>query len=363
MYKDGVSSTELAELFGLTTRGVRYILNIENVEMNSTGQPRKRKVNEDFFKVWSNEMAWVLGMFLTDGCMSGSSFSISFAQKDTSILDKIEKAMDADCYRTIPTETRNTPSIVINSKKIYNDLLELGMSPAKSLTVGMTDVPEEFMPSFVRGVIDGDGWVQDRGYVMNVTSGSIEFANGLYEVFKSWDLNTSVIQEGVYYRIWVKGKQDIINLHNIIYDDSDLYVVKKKARMIQHTIVDDLLKSENEKLIQSRVTSRVRYKTRISKELLDKLKQIANDSDTNVGYLLESGYESILKNDSINFNKRNRPKDRVEFRTTCEGELLEQLKMFAKKNELNLNDVIEASSSMIDLSNTKPNSFRYIRTA
>lgn len=363
MYKDGVSSTELAELFGLTTRGVRYILNIENVEMNSTGQPRKRKVNEDFFKVWSNEMAWVLGMFLTDGCMTGGSFSISFAQKDTSILDKIENAMDADCYRTTPTVTRKTPSIIINSKKIYSDLLELGLTPAKSLTVGLPDVPKEFMPSFVRGVIDGDGWVDRYGYTMNVTSGSIKFANGLYEVFKSWDLNTDIRKQDGYYKIWIRGKQNIINLHNIIYDDSDLYVVKKKARMIQHTIVDDLLKAENEKLIQARETSRVRYKTRISKELLDKLKQIAKENDTNVGYMLESGFENILKEDYISFNKKNRPKDRVEFGTSCDGELLERLRVFAKKNKLNLNDVVEASSSMIDLSNTKPNNFRYIRTA
>ncbi len=43
---------------------------------------------------------------------------------------------------------------------------------------------EEYLASFVRGVIDGDGWVRKTGYVMNVTSGSVDFAEGLLSVFQ-----------------------------------------------------------------------------------------------------------------------------------------------------------------------------------
>jgi hypothetical protein len=59
------------------------------VEMNreqSSGQPRKHKVNEDFFKVWTHEMAWVLGLFVTDGHVNNQIHSIAFAQKDERIL-------------------------------------------------------------------------------------------------------------------------------------------------------------------------------------------------------------------------------------------------------------------------------------
>ena len=28
---------------------------------------RKNKVNEDFFKVWTQKMSWVLGLLVTDG--------------------------------------------------------------------------------------------------------------------------------------------------------------------------------------------------------------------------------------------------------------------------------------------------------
>ncbi|WP_155974203.1 hypothetical protein [Paenisporosarcina sp. HGH0030] len=44
-------------------------------------------------------------------------------------------------------------------------------------------VSEKFLQSFVRGVIDGDGWVGHEGYQVNVTTGSLAFAEGLLAVF------------------------------------------------------------------------------------------------------------------------------------------------------------------------------------
>ena len=49
----------------------------------------------------------------------------------------------------------------------------------KSLTVPFLYVPEEYLPSFVRGVIDGDGWVDNEGDTMNITTRSKLFADGL----------------------------------------------------------------------------------------------------------------------------------------------------------------------------------------
>lgn len=46
---------------------------------------------------------------------------------------------------------------------------------------------------------------------MNVTSGSLNFAEGLLEVFQSWNLKTDITEiipqhVNVIYRIWVRGK-------------------------------------------------------------------------------------------------------------------------------------------------------------
>ncbi|MEG0472367.1 MAG: rRNA methyltransferase [Solibacillus sp.] len=115
----------------------------------------------------------------------------------------------------------------------------------------------------------------------------------------------------------------------------------------------------NHKLVQTTDESRTRYKTRISAALIEQLKQLAAEHNTHIGYLLENGYLNLLQNETISYNKKNRPKDRVEFRTTCDEQLLVHLKDFAKHQQLNLNDVIEESVKYIQFNQVKNASWRY----
>ena len=131
--------------------------------------------------------------------------------------------------------------MLIHSKEIKKDLAELGIGPNKSLTVPFPDIPEEFLPSFVRGVIDGDGWIQKTGYVMNVTSASLCFAEGLLSVFQSWKLRSEITFEmsqagHPVYRVWIKGKDTLPKLAKIIYNNAtDNYISYKKEYMTQHS--------------------------------------------------------------------------------------------------------------------------------
>lgn len=52
------------------------------------------------------------------------------------------------------------------------------------------------------------------------------------------------------------------------------------------------------------------------------------------------------------FNKESRPKDRVQFKTTYDKELLEQVRAFAEHHHLFINDVIEYSVKWINIDNT-----------
>lgn len=118
-------------------------------------------------------------------------------------------------------------------------------------------------------------------------------------------------------------------------------------------------KIHNGKLIQTTDESRIRYKTRMSAAIINSLKQLADKYDTHIGYLLENGYSNLIKSGTIVYDKKNRPKDRIEFRTTCDKELLDNLKEFAKDHNLNLNDVIEASVAYINYEDVKHANWRY----
>ncbi|WP_144509802.1 LAGLIDADG family homing endonuclease [Bacillus sp. FJAT-22090] len=242
MYKSGMTHKEMEPIIGLTPGAVLNVIRKHQIPLNRkqhAGRPRKHTVNENYFKLWSHEMAWVLGMLVTDGHVNKKYHSIYFSQKDERILRLIAKYMEADYVLAPYGKTKTTPTLIINSKIMKEDLALLGIVANKSLTIPFPKVPNEYLSSFVRGVIDGDGWVQDRGYVMNVTTGSINFAEGLKSVFQSWDLRTEITEElsltnRIIYRVWVKGKNDLPKLAKIIYEHStDNYNYVKRERLTQ----------------------------------------------------------------------------------------------------------------------------------
>lgn len=117
--------------------------------------------------------------------------------------------------------------------------------------------------------------------------------------------------------------------------------------------------NKNGHLIHSVDKSRTKFKTTISDQLLRQLQEESEKINSNISYLLETGYANLLATGHIEFNKKNRPKDRRDFRSTCETELYEQLKAFAKAHKLNLNDVIETAANYINPTQAKKEKWRY----
>ena len=69
--------------------------------------------------------------------------------------------------------------------------------------------------------------------------------------------------------------------------------------------------------------------------------------------------QNVLSQGIITFNKESRPKDRVQYKTTYDKELLENVKEFAKNHHLFINDVIEYSVNFINLNHIKSNNYKH----
>jgi len=117
-------------------------------------------------------------------------------------------------------------------------------------------------------------------------------------------------------------------------------------------------KKVNDKLIQITDDSRVKFRTNISKSILEQLQELALEHDTHINYLLETGLQNVLAQGVITYNKESRPKDRVQYKTTYDKDLLQQVKEFAKQHQLFINDVIEYSVNYIDIKNAKDISYK-----
>lgn len=112
-------------------------------------------------------------------------------------------------------------------------------------------------------------------------------------------------------------------------------------------------------LVQTTDTSREGFATNISRTIIKELKVLSKEHETQVNYLIENGLEALLEQNYISFDKKFRPKDRSQFNTIYDKELLENVRNFAKKHNLYMNDVIEYSTQLINPDEAKGTNHRY----
>lgn len=125
-------------------------------------------INENFFQSWSPEMAYVLGVIAADGYVQLNRFRkryrLGLTSKDLDWLQEIKRTIKAkhpirECVVRLQSGTHVVFKFEVESKKIVQDLLKLGILPRKSLNLRFPNVPDQYLTHFVRGYFDGDGYV------------------------------------------------------------------------------------------------------------------------------------------------------------------------------------------------------------
>ena len=145
-------------------------------------------VNDDFFKEWSHDMAYILGFWFADGCIYKREFHISQHEKDHALINKMASVMKST-YKISKSNSSNNLILWVTSEKIVSDIKKLGGKENKSLTCDFPEVPKKYLPDFTRGFFDGDGSISARSYRKNrfeasITCGSEKFAKKLFKKLK-----------------------------------------------------------------------------------------------------------------------------------------------------------------------------------
>ncbi|MEK7541044.1 MAG: hypothetical protein AAB529_02295 [Patescibacteria group bacterium] len=138
------------------------------------GIVQKKYINSDFFKIWSSDMAYILGYFVADGCITEdcnrikNKYTFNITSVDLEHLEKIAEAMNSD-YK-ISKKSGGSKSIAyqiqVRNSVLAEDLINLGVYPRKTYNLQIINVPEKYFSDFARGFFDGDGSV----YIYNVNS-------------------------------------------------------------------------------------------------------------------------------------------------------------------------------------------------
>ncbi|MBE6067284.1 MAG: hypothetical protein E7211_06225 [Clostridium lundense] len=165
---------------------------------------RKYKVNEDFFKTWTADMSYVLGLITTDGNIMESTYRkgpvLRISSIDFKLLEKVKLLMNS-AHKIRSEHNRNGVwyTLAIYSQEIVRDLMKLGLTPNKSLTCSLTNnIEEVFFRDYLRGIFDGDGHVHgEKRDDMYIPVIKFEIATGSYQMREEllYELNSRFADE------------------------------------------------------------------------------------------------------------------------------------------------------------------------
>jgi intein-encoded DNA endonuclease-like protein len=191
-----------------------------------------KKVNQDFFKNWSSNMAYILGYFVADGCITSSKgrisnpYTFNITSIDLSHLNKITKAIKSNykISKKFGSFGNVAYHIQVRNSVLSNDLMNLGIHPRKTYELKPIKVPEQYFSDYVRGFFDGDGTV----YIQKV-NGTLQIKSGFIAVSLSFisDFNTrlcdalNIPKKSVH--VHKSGQRNRMTKYNICFyiDDSE----------------------------------------------------------------------------------------------------------------------------------------------
>lgn len=158
------SREEIASHLGRTWRAIQH-----KIYELGIGETRERNnpchVRRDYFKVIdSEEKAYWLGFIAADGCVyiggRQHTLRIDLQPRDLHWLERFRDIIAPGMQITKHGE--RSYSFGIGSQELVSDLITLGITPRKSLTLEWPNVPELFEIPFLLGYFDGDGSLTRR---------------------------------------------------------------------------------------------------------------------------------------------------------------------------------------------------------
>jgi hypothetical protein len=197
---------------------------------------------------FSDKHLWYLvGLIASDGCLQKDGKVVAIYSADITFLNDLKQLLNIR-GKVYTYTKRKLSCLQICSKTFYEFLLSIGLTPAKSLTLGKLKIPDEYFNDFLRGEIDGDGyirkWTNKGEYTEQCTCGicsaSYEFANWLKnKISVLYSVNCSFYKEtpkkgNIIYRLVLPKLATQKVLKEVYYDGA--LALKRKANLAKECI-------------------------------------------------------------------------------------------------------------------------------
>ena len=221
--------------------------------------------NESYFKEIQNEkQAYWLGFLYADGCITrfyrneklkSMSLELTLQSDDIQHLQYFKDDLETNVpiKHKIISNKYNADKIVLNCTSMCRDLINLGCTPTKSLTLEFPTekiVPKNLLRHFIRGYFDGDGGVSytegdyfnsQRGkqYLQHhyrcYFCGNKKFLDKLREVLINEGIVVSELKEDKRsnaVNIYIYGNENIEKFKKYLYEGSQRNLLRKYNKFL-----------------------------------------------------------------------------------------------------------------------------------
>lgn len=178
---------------------------------------------------WSSNFAYAIGLLASDGNLSKDGRHINITSKDEEMITTFKKCLEINnkIGRTARGYSKEKKyfRVQFGDKNFYEFLLTIGITPAKSKTLGELKIKKSYFKDFLRGLFDGDGNIhmfwhpesKNPQVRFRIFSASKKFLNWLQQSVNS-QLGTRGFQMKLQGALELAyGTHDSIKILNFIY--------------------------------------------------------------------------------------------------------------------------------------------------
>ena len=181
--------------------------------------------------------AYILGLIISDGCLSYDKHCKSYCLNKKIYEYKSKKFKDA----------KISYSFITTNKYDVEFIQKIGITERKSKDVFLLNVEESFIGDFIRGIFDGDGSVyinttknklsngdiKEYKYLnVSISTGSINMAKQLSNLLNQKSIKAKIVKDSrKFHECWyvkIYEKNSILNLYKLMYTYAKLYMHRKK---------------------------------------------------------------------------------------------------------------------------------------
>jgi len=223
----------------------------------------KHEYKTTFLEKEDDNFYYLLGYFMTDGCIIYNIDKKRYrAQLCSNDKDHLEHINPYFSDLSLISKNRNNYVLNVCNKIIAKKLVDKGCVPNKTLILKFPDVPEQYLPDFIRGCVDGDGSLSftkngknDKYPIFSFYSAAKDFIYGIKSTLDNWQIKNTirvqetdmskihivsvlgnVIQKHDQYIIQIRRTEEIQKFLKIIYYDNCYFAMPRKLKITKEIL-------------------------------------------------------------------------------------------------------------------------------